>query len=331
MDSISVIICTHNPKPDYLRRVLDSLDAQTLSKEEWELILVDNASETPLVGNWKISWHPQAKHIREDELGLTPARLRGIEESSGDILVYVDDDNVLAPDYLEAVRSLLMEHPHLGVIGAGIVDPEFAVQPPSELIPYLGYLALRRVPKDHWSTNTNDLDCLPWGCGLCVKREVANSYRQLVNSFSLTELLDRRGGHLFGDGDAAFSWACVTERQGFGVFRALKVIHLISAERLTQRYFVRLAYDGSFSSAVLHYRRAGIFPGSEYGFGERWVRLFLHGIRRGLFAMRFKRAVWLGSDDARQLIQQRRLLPLDQSDCCAATYGSTQREIYQWP
>ena len=47
---ISVIICAHNPRPDSLRRVLDSLAAQTLSKERWELLIVDNASEDPLRG-----------------------------------------------------------------------------------------------------------------------------------------------------------------------------------------------------------------------------------------------------------------------------------------
>ena len=121
MVDVSVIICTHNPRRDYLRRVLDALYAQTLPKEEWELLLIDNASDTPLADTWVLSGNPQARHIREDELGLTPARLRGIRESCGDLLVYVDDDNILAPDYLQTARALLMEHPHLGVIGAGII------------------------------------------------------------------------------------------------------------------------------------------------------------------------------------------------------------------
>ena len=38
----SVIICTHNPRSDYLRRVLDALKAQTLLREQWELLLIDN-------------------------------------------------------------------------------------------------------------------------------------------------------------------------------------------------------------------------------------------------------------------------------------------------
>src|ERR1022692_4717847 len=97
----SVIICTHNPRPDYLRRTLDALKAQTLPKEQWELLLIDNASKEPLADTWDLSWHPQARHIREEALGLTRARLCGISQSKGELLVFVDDDNVLSADYLE--------------------------------------------------------------------------------------------------------------------------------------------------------------------------------------------------------------------------------------
>ena len=162
MADTSVILCTHNPRPDYLRRVLDALDAQTLPKENWELLLIDNASKARLADSWGLSWHPRARHIREDELGLTPARLRAIRESCGDLLVFVDDDNVLAPNYLQTARTLFAEHPYLGVIGAGILEPEFEVQPPPEIVPHLAHLALRRVSVPLWSNNPNDHACVPW-------------------------------------------------------------------------------------------------------------------------------------------------------------------------
>jgi glycosyltransferase involved in cell wall biosynthesis len=92
---LSVIICTHNPRSDYLRRTLESLRAQTLPTKEWELLLVDNASSEPLASRWDLRWHDNALHVREEELGLTPARLRGIRQSRGRLLIFVDDeDNV---------------------------------------------------------------------------------------------------------------------------------------------------------------------------------------------------------------------------------------------
>jgi glycosyltransferase involved in cell wall biosynthesis len=104
--SVSVILCTHNPRHDYLCRVLASLREQTLPAEQWEFLVVDNRSNQRLAEIWDISWHPRGRHIREDELGLTAARLRGIQESSGSLLVFVDDDNVLAPDFLDQAKAI---------------------------------------------------------------------------------------------------------------------------------------------------------------------------------------------------------------------------------
>ena len=141
--STSVILCTHNPRPEYLGRVLASLRGQALPAKEWELLLIDNASEQPLAQTVDISWHSRGRHIREDELGLTAARLRGIQESSGELLVFVDDDNLLAPDFLDQATAISAWCPALGVFGAGVFEPEFETQPPPELRPYLNLLALR--------------------------------------------------------------------------------------------------------------------------------------------------------------------------------------------
>src|SRR5690348_10184642 len=124
----SVVICSHNPRPDYLGSAIDALRNQTLPKKQWELILVDNASEQPLSEAWDLSWHPSARHIRETELGIAIARQRGIKESTAELIVFVDDDNVLAPDYLSAVINICEQWPQLGVWG-GSIAPKFEVEP----------------------------------------------------------------------------------------------------------------------------------------------------------------------------------------------------------
>ena len=45
---VSVVIPTHNPRMDYLRRVLEALRQQTLPCEQWELLFVDNNSQPEL-------------------------------------------------------------------------------------------------------------------------------------------------------------------------------------------------------------------------------------------------------------------------------------------
>src|SRR5690348_1101571 len=99
--NLSVITCAHNSRDDYLMRVTNALNNQTLDKASWEYLLIDNASAERLAEKIDLSWHPKARLVREEKLGLTPARLRGIREATGEMLVFVDDDNVLDPDYLK--------------------------------------------------------------------------------------------------------------------------------------------------------------------------------------------------------------------------------------
>src|SRR5206468_7111640 len=208
-----------------------------------ELLLVDNASGQPLADVWDLSWHPRHAHIREDELGLTYARLRGIKEAGGSLLVFLDDDNLPAPDYLERATAFMRGYPYLGVVGAGVLEPEFEIEPPSELVPLLERLALRSSACRLWTNNPKDNQCVPWGAGLCVTRPIATAYAQMVGRLNISHLLDRSGERLFCGGDDLFSWVSARTGCGFGVFPELRITHLIGAHRLNRAYFLRLAHD----------------------------------------------------------------------------------------
>src|SRR3984893_15946003 len=109
---LSVIIPAHNPRRDFLDLVFDALRGQTLPSSQWELIVVDNHSEQPLADLLNLTWHPSATILREDELGLTRARLAGFKHAHGDVAVLVDDDNVLASDYVEKAIRISTEFPY---------------------------------------------------------------------------------------------------------------------------------------------------------------------------------------------------------------------------
>src|SRR5580692_4952991 len=130
---LTVVICAHNPRKDYFRRTLDSLRVQTLSKHEWELLLIDNASNSSLAEAWELSWHPNGRHIKEQNLGLAAARIRGIKESGSDLLVFVDDDNVLDNSYLVQALEIKDKWPTLGAWGSGVISPEYELQPAGDL------------------------------------------------------------------------------------------------------------------------------------------------------------------------------------------------------
>jgi hypothetical protein len=251
---LSVVVCTHNPRPDYLDRCLAALKAQTLPATQWELLVIDNACEAPLAARLDISWHGGARMIREDTLGLTPARLRGIQEAAAELLVFVDDDNVLAPDYLEVALQVAGHKPFLGS-WSGDCEPDFDEKPPPWLRRYWGNLALRRVESDLWSNLPREADTLPCGAGLCVRRAVAQHYLMLNRTGKRGFQLDRTGKSLISGGDQDLAACACDLGYGVGVIAALRLTHLIPAARLTLDYQTRLAEGIYFSAVVLAFLR----------------------------------------------------------------------------
>ncbi|BDS07627.1 hypothetical protein NT6N_26670 [Oceaniferula spumae] len=247
---ISVIICTHNPRVDYLRRTLEALEKQTYSKNNWEFILIDNASEKPLASHWDLSWHPNSRHVHEAELGLTNARIRGISESKGDLLLFVDDDNILHRDYLQRCVDIANSKPSLGCFGAGKLVPEYEVKPEKELLPYTGFLALRSVDKAYWSNDSADL-WTPWGAGLVVTRKVAEAQYAKLKESKMSRMLGRKGDVLTSGEDDEFSWTACEMGLGKGIFPELEVIHLIGARRIERDYLLRLAKGSRYSRVIL--------------------------------------------------------------------------------
>jgi glycosyltransferase involved in cell wall biosynthesis len=247
---LSVIICTHNPRKDYLDKVLRALHEQTLPLENWELLMVDNASKSVLASEIDLNWHPQARHIREEQLGLTPARLRGIKEAAAEILIFVDDDNVLDSDYLEVALRVSKDYPFLGAWG-GQSRGEFEVSPPEWTKPYWTYLAIREFYQDKWSNLLHQHETTPCGAGLCIRKIVANKYAEMVNDNSKRLSLDRKGKLLSSCGDSDLAFTACDLGFGTGLFKDLKLAHLMPANRLNEEYLVRLIQGITYSHAIL--------------------------------------------------------------------------------
>lgn len=247
---LSVVICSHNPRPDYFAKCLEALRSQTLPLSCWELVIVDNRSDTPLAGRMDLAWHSGARIIREETLGLTPARLCGIRKSKGGLLVFVDDDNVLDPDFLETAQSIMEEKPFLGS-WSGQCRPEFEQAPPEWTRRYWGNLVIREFDKDVWSNLPRLSESMPCGAGLCVRRQVATHYLDLHESGKRSIQLDRNGKSLLSGGDNDLAACACNIGLGVALIASLKLTHLISPERLTEDYLTRLSEGIHFSSTLL--------------------------------------------------------------------------------
>lgn len=257
---LTVLICTHNPRPDYLRRTLEALRAQSLPCSEWELLVIDNASGTPVAGQLDLGWHPAARVVREDTVGLTAARVRGIAEARADILVWVDDDNLLAPDYLAATSDIARTWPQLGAWGCGHFEPEWEAPPAAELAPFLAYLAVHRAPRDRWSNRLFDYEATPAGAGLCVRAAVARNYAEIVRNDPRRRLLGRTGAVLTACEDFDLAFCAIDGGLGTGVFTSLQLTHLMPASRVQPDYLERLVEGHAFSITLIHAWRGAASP-----------------------------------------------------------------------
>lgn len=240
---VSVVLCTRDPVRSRLARTLAGLSSQMLPSSQWELLLIDNGS-TPSISTAELP--PHTSNIRvivEPVPGLTAARLRGIAESRSDVIVFVDDDNVLAPNYLSDAHNLFTTLPRLGAAG-GPVHPEFATPPASWITEFHGLLALHNhgvallmqtgAEAADWPTFA------PVGAGLCIRKEAARHYVEALNMDTTRRQLDRRGASLASGGDNDLVFTILHNGWDVGYFPTLTLRHLIPSERLTPAYLARL-------------------------------------------------------------------------------------------
>ena len=296
----SLILCTHNPRPDYLAATVEGLRAQTLPGDRWEFLLIDNASAPGRDPKVDLSWHPHSRMIREETLGLTPARLRGIREAKGDLLVFVDDDNILDPDYLETAVRIAGERPFLGS-WSGQCRPVFEEEPPEWTRRYWGNLVIRKFEQDTWSNMPRLGETMPCGAGLCVRKEVARFYLDLHETGKRAFQFDRTGDSLVSGGDNDLAACACDLGMGVGLIAALKLRHLIPPVRLTVDYLARLAEGIYFSAVILDAIRDGLATAEQrwkvrfrehlrslaYPAPHRRIQLAsLHGRTRGLESLR---------------------------------------------
>lgn len=262
---LSVVICTHNPRVDYFDRTLAALRQQTLPTPEWELVIVDNASREPIAPRCDLAWHPAGRVVREDEVGLTAARLRGIKDARGEILVWVDDDNLLAPDYLALAAAIGREWPQLGAWGCGHFEPEWETAPAAELKPFMSYLAVHQAARDRWSNRLFDYEATPPGAGLCVRAGIARAYAEAVRHDPRRRLLGRTGTNLSACEDFDLCFCAIDAGLGTGVFTRLRLTHLMPTARAQLPYLERLVEGHAFSSTLIHaWRQAATPPPSGW-------------------------------------------------------------------
>ncbi len=109
MTRVSVVIPTRNRRA-LLSETVASVQEQTFA--EWELIIVDEASTdgTPdYLGSLR---DPRIRSTRHAEArGVSAARNTGLALVGGELVMFLDDDDLLRPDAIDTLRRALIENP----------------------------------------------------------------------------------------------------------------------------------------------------------------------------------------------------------------------------
>ncbi len=120
---ISVVVATRD-RPQKLNHLLEALEAQTLDRGRFEIIVVDDGSKPPVSLR-----DGRLVLLREAGVERCRARNAGAAAASGELLLFLDDDMVPAPGCLAAHCEAHRNWPQCVVIGAVHLPPALAETP----------------------------------------------------------------------------------------------------------------------------------------------------------------------------------------------------------
>jgi len=244
MTALSLIVCTYN-NARHLETALASLAAQEVTgRSTFDVVVVDNncTDDTATVVDAFAQANPAlaVRRIHESRQGLTPARQCGVVNTTAEWIAFVDDDCVLAPDWVAQVLAFARQNPRCGAIGGRVVLDYLS--PPD---PYL---------KDYgWLMGHQDFGeaarAVPYlvGAGLVLRRTA-------LDQSGWTEkplLQDRIAQRLVSGGDMEIGLRIAAKNWQLCYLPACRLYHRIPERRTKSPYLRRLAFGLGASEVMV--------------------------------------------------------------------------------
>jgi len=208
---VSIVIPAYNAE-QYLGETLASIRAQTY--DDWEIVVADDGSTDRTIEiaesfgfGARLRVVPRTGEIR----GPAPARNRAIAAATGELVAFLDADDLWLPTYLERMVTLVDEGRAKG-LRVGIATSDARLLGPEGFLPKT-FWQLQGAPRN----------------GNLARMLVAN--RILVTSVSTREAIDEAGGYcvdLFGPEDYDL-WLRILELG----YRVVETSEALTVYRLT--------------------------------------------------------------------------------------------------
>ncbi len=247
---ISVIIPSRN-RADFLASALDSLLRQTLSFDQFEVLVIDNGStdNTAAIVQQYSTRLGNVRYFYECEPGLHVGRHRGMFAAKGNILVFADDDIEALPSWLISIKEAFSDE-DVAMVG-GNNYPLFLTTPPKWLLKmwgrraWRGYKSIPSLSIVQFLKNPKTISPYQvWGCNFAIRKDVLLTAGGFHPDGMPKELIRFRG-----DGETHVSR--YVEKSGMKcVFHpGASVHHKVPPERMTFKYFHQRGFNQGVSDS----------------------------------------------------------------------------------
>lgn len=248
---ISVIICCYNSE----KRITQTL--AYLERQEaafpWELVVVDNncidntVAEVESIVSRSEQLKGVTKIVSECKAGLNYARLKGMEESNYEFVLFCDDDNWLNKHYLQRSFDFLVNNPDYGIVGGNGIE-KCETEPPYWFENHKSIYAIG-CRKDGQVHNV-------YGAGMLLRKNLIDGA-----NFAMS---DRKGDSLASGGDSEICQ--IVRDKGYKIRQLCSntFFHYLPKERLTYNYIMRMAKASGQTKAELYLLKNNKWKGIGY-------------------------------------------------------------------
>ena len=233
---VSVVICSYN-RAAYIGAALDSLYQQTASKENFEVIVVDNNSTDgteQVFTQWRgANTEGHFYYTTETNQGASYARNKGAQLAKADWLCFMDDDAVATPDYIKNIILHTKTNPNALGFGGKII-PKYIPEEPKWMSYYVASLV-------------GNFDYAPTACAfengkypLESNMIVKKSVFDIVGGFNVAIPGVVGTLRIGGEGKELF-YKIIALGEKIYYDPSLLVYHVVEVEKLTPAYMYRVA------------------------------------------------------------------------------------------
>lgn len=269
---VSVIIPTRD-RAKLLAICLESLVRQTLPREEFEVLVIDNGS-TDSTAEVAKSFADRLNlvYVFEPEPGLHSGRHAGVRNARADILLFGEDDLDVTPGWVAGAANALADG-KVALAGGNLL-PKFEGEVPGWLQLWwsrptyrgraFGYYGILDFGSGRFEVDP----AYVWGGNFAVRRSALEAVGGFHPDGMPQELITRRG-----DGES-YTARAIHKNVGRVMFDSeITVRHTVAASRMSGAYLERRAYAEGISNSYTQIRRRGRASSALIAWGYSWLRV----------------------------------------------------------